>query len=143
MTKSHHDERSEGLLGLARRTAEGLADLVGSHLKLARLEFVEDLLKVVTRARAIVVLGALVLVGYGLVMAGLAVFAGGSRAVGVSLLAVGGAHVGVCGLVLLLAVRRLGAMHLMDDTSGEMRESLALLGRRGTAVASGSLGRPA
>jgi hypothetical protein len=119
---------SDGVVGLVRQTAEGIADLLGKHLKLARLEFTEDLLKVVTRARLIVVLGALVAVGYALAMAGLAVFLGGSRAVGASLLIVGGAHVGAGSLGLLSAVRRLGGMRLMDNTSDEMQQSFATLG---------------
>jgi hypothetical protein len=129
MRRNHSEsERGEGVLALARQTAEGLADLVGSHLKLARLEFTEDLLKVITRARLIAVLSALVMVGYALVMAGLAVFLSGTRAVGVSLLVVGGTHVGICGLGLLSAARRLGGLHLMDDSSGEVQRSFALLG---------------
>jgi hypothetical protein len=121
-------ERGDGVLALARQTAEGMAELVGNHLKLARLEFTGDLLKVVTRARLIVLLGALVLVGYALVMAGLAVLVSGMRAVGTSLLLVGAAHVGICGLGLLSAVRRRNGLHLMDDTGREVQRSFAILG---------------
>jgi Putative Actinobacterial Holin-X, holin superfamily III len=131
-----NDGDGEGVLALARQAAEGMADLVGKHLKLARLELTEDLVKVITRARLIAILGALVVVGYALVMAGLAVFVSGARAVGTSLLLVGGAHVGICGLGLLSAVRRLKGVHLMDDTAGEVRRSFALLGLpRGPATA--------
>jgi hypothetical protein len=124
----------DGVLALVRQTAEGLADLLGKHLKLARLEFTDDLLKVVTRARLIVVLGALLGVGYALAMAGLAVFVGGNRPVGTSLLIIGGMHVGVCSVWLLSAVRRLGGMQLMDDTSGEAQRSFATLGLRPAAT---------
>jgi hypothetical protein len=128
MRNDGEGERGEGVLALARQTAEGMAELVGSHLKLARLELTGDLLKVVARARLIALLGALAVVGYALVMAGLAVFVSGMRAVGTSLLLVGGAHVGICGLGLLSAVRRRNGVPLMDDTAGEVRRSLAILG---------------
>jgi hypothetical protein len=124
------------VVGLVRQTAEGIADLLGKHLKLARLEFTEDLLKVVNRARLIVILGALVAIGYALAMAGLAVFLGGSRAVGASLLIVGGVHVGACSLGLFSAVRRLGGLQLMDNTSGEMQQSFATLGLGAAAASS-------
>jgi hypothetical protein len=124
----------EGVLELIRQTAEGLADLLGKHLKLARLEFTGDLLKVASRARLILVLGALLAVGYALAMAGLAVCVGGNRAVGVSLLILGGVHLGPCSLGLRAVVRRLGGMQLMDDTSGEAQRSFATLGLRPAAA---------
>jgi hypothetical protein len=116
-------ESGDGVLGLFRQTAEGFADLAGKHLKLARLEFSEDLLKVVGRARVIVLLGALAGVGYALAMAGLAVLLGGNRAIGVSLLMIGGGHLGIGGLWMLIAVRRLGSLKLMDDSSDEAQRS--------------------
>jgi hypothetical protein len=126
------------VLGLLHQTAEGIADLLGKHLELARLELTEDLLKVAGRARLIVVLGALLAVGYALAMAGLAVFLGGNRAVGLALLITGGVHLGPCGLWLRAAVRRLGGMRLMDDTAGEAQRSFATLGFRPAAAASSS-----
>jgi hypothetical protein len=119
--------RQDGILELVRETAENVADLVGKHLKLARLELTEDLLKVVSRARLIVVLGVMLTVGYALAVAGLAVFVGGNRDVGVPLLVVGVAHLGICGAGLFVAAQRLGGLRLMDDSSDEMKRSFSTL----------------
>jgi hypothetical protein len=132
--ESNRAREGDGVLELVQQTAEDLAALVGKHLKLARLEFSEDLLKVASRARLIVVLGVLMAVGYALAMAGLAVLLGGNRGVGVPLLMVGGAHLGICGVWMVVAVRRLSGMQLMDDSSGEAQRSfdtLTLHGRSG------------
>jgi hypothetical protein len=134
MESSRAREGGDGVLELVQQTAEDLAALVGKHLQLARLELREDLLQVASRVRLIVVLGILMAVGYALAMAGLAVLLGGNRGVGVPLLMVGGAHLGSCGVWMVVAVRRLGGMQLMDDSSGEAQRSfdtLTLHGRSG------------
>jgi hypothetical protein len=136
MAMNREGQGGDGVLGLFRQTAEGFADLAGKHLKLARLEFNEDLLKVVGRARLIVLLGALVGVGYALAMAGLAVLLGGNREVGVALLSVGGGHVGIGGLWMFVAVRRLGSLKLMDDSTGEAQRSLDAFGLGAPSVTS-------
>jgi hypothetical protein len=127
---AHHD----GVLELVRETAENVADLVAKHLKLARLEFTEDLLQVVSRTRLIVVLGLLLTVGYALSIAGLAVWVGGKRDLGCPLLVAGMAHLGICGAWMFVGARRLGGMRLMNDTSDEVQRSFATLSRRTNAL---------
>jgi hypothetical protein len=110
---------------LVRQTAEGLADLVGQHLKLARLELTGDLLAAVRRARVLLVLVLLAVVGYALTMAGIAVAVGGHQRVGVALLAVGVIHLGLAGVSMLLATRKRSP--LMDASVDEAKQSLESL----------------
>jgi hypothetical protein len=128
MSAMNSPSGSDGVLRSFRQAMEGVTDLVGKHLTLARLELREDLLKIASRARIIAVLAVLIVVGYALAMAGLAVILGGNRAVGASLLIVGGAHVVSCGLGMLLAVRRLANVHVMDDSANAVQNSLTTLG---------------
>lgn len=126
--KGRDMDAAGGVIALVRQTVEGLADLVGEHLQLARLELRQDLLEVASRARLVVVLSLLIAVGYALAMAGLALALGGSRAAGLSLLSVGGLHVGIFGGAMFLALRRRGGAPLMNESSGELQRSLDVLG---------------
>lgn len=109
-----------------RDVADGLGQLVGQHLKLARLELVSDLRIMGRRLRVIAILTCLVVVGYALAMAGVAVVIGGNTAVGLPLLGVGLGHVVLCGAGIVLASRRRDT-HLMDSTVEQMGQSLNTL----------------
>jgi hypothetical protein len=115
-----------GVIERVRDVADGLGALVGQHLKLARLELISDLRAMGRRARVIVVLVGLVVVGYALAMGGLAFLIGGNTAVGVPLLAIGGGHVVLCGAGIVLASRR-RETHLMDATVEQVGQSLNTL----------------
>jgi hypothetical protein len=120
------DSGKGGVIGRVRDVADGLGVLVGQHLKLARLELVSDLRVMGRRLRLIAVLTGLGIVGYALGMAGLAVFIGGNRAIGIPLAAVGLGHVVLCGAGILLASRRRDT-HLMDSTVEQVGQSLNTL----------------
>ena len=126
MGGARDDSKGNGVIGRVRDVADGLGQLVGQHLKLARLELVSDLRIMGRRLRVIAILTCLVVVGYALAMAGVAVVIGGNTAVGLPLLGVGLGHVVLCGAGIVLASRRRDT-HLMDSTVEQMGQSLNTL----------------
>ena len=121
-------DKTDGVVGLARETADALGQLTVQHLRLARLEIKADLRTMGLQAGLIAVLVALAIVGYGLTMAGLAVILGGGSAGGVPLLIIGIVHVVAAGMGLLIVVLRLRRLRLMNATADEVNQSLAPLG---------------
>jgi len=77
--KNGERDKPDGVIGLARETADALGQLTVQHLRLARLEIKADLRTMGLQAGLIAVLVALAIVGYGLTMAGLAVILGVAR----------------------------------------------------------------
>lgn len=131
--KNGERDRTEGVIGLARETADALGQLTVQHLRLARLEIKADLRTMGLQAGLIAVLVALAIVGYGLTMAGLAVILDGGSTGGIPLLIIGIVHVVAAGVGILIAVVRLRRMRLMNTTAAEVNQSLAPLGL-GTAT---------
>ncbi|HEY5284368.1 MAG TPA: phage holin family protein [Polyangia bacterium] len=131
--KNGERDKADGVVGLARETADALGRLTIQHLRLARLEIKADLRAMGLQAGLIAVLAALATVGYGLTMAGLAAMLGGAVAVGTPLLILGIVHVVGAGAGILIAVSRLRRMRLMNATAGEVNQSLAPLGIGATA----------
>jgi hypothetical protein len=121
-------DKVEGVVGLARETADALGQLTVQHLRLARLEIKADLRAMGLRAALISVLAALATVGYGLTMAGLALILDGGSKGGIPLLIIGIFHVVGAGLGILITVLRLRRMRLMNATAAEVNESLVPLG---------------
>ena len=121
-------DKADGVVGLARETADALGQLTVQHLRLARLEIKADLRAMGLRAGLIAVLVALAIVGYGLTMAGLAVILGGGSAGGIPLLIIGIVHMVGAGVGLLITVLRLRRLRLMNATADEVNQSLAPLG---------------
>jgi hypothetical protein len=131
--KNGERDKPDGVIGLARETADALGQLTVQHLRLARLEIKADLRTMGLQAGLIAVLVALAIVGYGLTMAGLAVILGGGTAGGIPLLIIGIVHVVAAGLGILIAVVRLRRVRLMNASADEANRSLAPLGL-GTAT---------
>jgi hypothetical protein len=121
-------DKTDGMVGLARETADALGRLTVQHLRLARLEIKADLRTMGLQAGVIVVLAALATVGYGLTMAGLAMVADGGATGGIPLLIIGSVHVVAAGGGILIALRRLRRLRLMNATADEVNQSLAPLG---------------
>lgn len=126
--KNGERDKADGVVGLARETADALGRLTVQHLRLARLEIKSDLHAMGLQAGLIGVLAALATVGYGLTMAGLAVILGGGAPAGIPLLVVGTVHVVGAGAGILIAMSRLRRLRLMNATADEMNQSLAPLG---------------
>jgi hypothetical protein len=121
-------DRSDGLVGLARETADALGLLMVQHVRLARLEIKADLRAMGRQAALMAGLVALVIVGYGLTMAGIAILLDGGKSGGLPLLVIGVVHMAVAGLGILIAALRLRRVRLMDTSADEMNQSLAPLG---------------
>jgi Putative Actinobacterial Holin-X, holin superfamily III len=120
--------QGQGTMGLVRETADGLGHLVALHVKLARCELTQELRSMAGRAGLIAVLTALLLIGYALAMAGVAVFIGGNRLVGGPLVMVGIGHVAVSGGGLFWCQRRTSARRVLEATGIEAKRTLAVLG---------------
>ena len=121
-------DKAEGVVGLARETADALGQLMVQHLRLARLEIKADLRAMGLQAGLIAVLAALATVGYGLTMAGLALLLDGGLKGGIPLLIIGSVHVLGAGAGILIALAHLRRLRLMNATAGEVNQSLAPLG---------------
>jgi hypothetical protein len=98
------------------------------HVRLARLEIKADLRAMGRQAALMAGLVALVIVGYGLTMAGIAILLEGGKSGGLPLLVIGVVHMAVAGLGILIAALRLRRVRLMDTSADEMNQSLAPLG---------------
>ena len=72
-----------GASALVREAALDLGHLLGQHVKVAQLELKIELHAMGRRACIIAVLAALLALGYGLAIAGLAVVIGGHRGMGI------------------------------------------------------------
>lgn len=126
--KDRASEKPDGVLGLARETADALGQLTVQHVRLARLEIKADLRAMGMQAGLIALLAAIAVVGYGLVMAGLAFILGGGTTGGIPLVIIGIIHVAGSGVGILIATTRLRRVRLMNTTAGEVNRSLAPLG---------------
>ncbi len=126
--KNGDRDKIDGVVGLARETADALGRLTVQHLRLARLEIKADLRAMGLQAGLIAVLAALATVGYGLTMAGLAIILDGGSKGGVPLLVIGVVHVVGGGVGIVIAVARLRRMRPMNATADEVNQSLAPLG---------------
>jgi len=121
-------DKVDGVVGLARETADALGRLTVQHLRLARLEIKADLRAMGSQAGLIAVLAGLGIVGYGLTMAGLALLLDGGLQGGIPLLIIGSVHVVGAGAGILMALARLRRLRLMNATADEVNQSLAPLG---------------
>ena len=137
--KDRGSEKADGVLGLARETADALGQLTVQHLRLARLEIKADLRAMGLQAGVIALLTAIAVVGYGLVMAGLAFILGGGTKGGIPLVIIGIVHVVAAGVGILVATIRLRRVRLMNTTAGEVNRSLAPLGVGSAAARPGNL----
>jgi len=125
--KTGQQDKADGVLELARETADALGRLTVQHLQLARLEIKADLRTMGLHAGVIAVLAGLATVGYGLAMAGLAIVLDGGSKGGVPLIVIGVIHVVGAGAGILIALLRLRRLRLMNATAEEVQQSLAPL----------------
>ena len=121
---------TQGMTGLARDTAASLGHLIDQHVQVARVELAAELKEMGRRARLGAVLAALVVVGYALAMAGLAILFGGGATVGMPLVIVGLAHLAGAGAGLIYGPLRARAAQseLMENTTDAIGRTVAVLG---------------
>jgi hypothetical protein len=116
-----------GATSLVREAALDLAHLLGQHVKVAQLEFKVELRSMGRRACVIAGLAALLALGYGLAMVGLAVVIGSHSATGISLVLIGCAHAIGGGMGLLLVRLRKPGTLIMNTSKAAMARSLEAL----------------
>jgi hypothetical protein len=126
------DERSDGdgIIALVKETASGFGQLVGDHIRLARLEMTADAKSYARDVAMLLVAGFIVAVGYGLacIAAGTAL----ARLMGAPLafVALAVVHLIVGAIALVLIVRRMKAVQLMRETKNEVSRSVSALTTR-------------
>jgi len=128
-------DKAEGIVALARETADALGRLTKQHLHLARLEMRADLRTMGLQGGLIAVLAALAIVGYALVMVGVSTIFGDSWSRGLPFLVIGSLHVLASSVGILIAVARLRRMRPMNATADEVNRSLEPLGLSPTETA--------
>lgn len=112
---------------LFRQAAVDMGHLLVQHVKVAQLELKQELHAIVRRAWILAVLAVLLVLGYGLGMAGLAVVLGGHPGTGIPLALMGAAHVVGAGVGLVLALARRPGLQLMEASTAAMARSLEAL----------------
>ncbi len=123
------DERGDGdgIIALVKETASGFGQLVGDHIRLARLEMTADAKSYARDVRWLLIAGLIVTVGYGLacIAAGTAL----ARLMGAPLAFVVLAvlHLLVGAIALALIVRRMKTVQLMRETQHEVSRSISAL----------------
>ena len=121
-------DKADGIVALARETADALGRLTKQHLHLARLEMRADLRTMGREAGLMAVLAALAIVGYALAMVGVSMIVGDGWKRGLPFLIIGTVHVLASGVGILIAVARLRRMRPMNATADEVHRSLEPLG---------------
>jgi hypothetical protein len=121
-------DKADGIVALARETADALGRLTKQHLHLARLEMRADLRAMGREAALIAVLAALAIVGYALAMVGISMVVADGWKRGLPFLVIGTLHVVASGGGILIAVARLRRMRPMNATADEVNRSLEPLG---------------
>ena len=128
---------NEGIATLLKGTADAMGHLLAGHLKLARLELVEDAKAMGRPAIIVATCAMLAAVGYGLVMLGLAATLQPLTGWPLAFLLLGGLHLVGSALGAWLALRRLKAVKVLDDSSQKASDSMVTL-----ATATGEPDRP-
>jgi hypothetical protein len=116
---------------MAGAAAEDLVELVAAHLQLARAQLVAGLGKAAPRLARLAGFAAMVALGYALVvLAGVLALA---RTMGLirSFLLVGGFHVTVGALGMVLSAHRLGRIRLLEGTGRGISAALEPAGEAG------------
>lgn len=112
---------------LLRATADGLGQLVVQHVKLAQLDLTASVRSMASRGAVLAVCTVMMVVGYTLTMAAIALIVGDARAVGWPLLGIGAAHVLGSGISMLVIVKRLRRTPVMKGTAAAIGDSARTL----------------
>jgi len=112
---------------LVKETVDGLGDLMAEHVRLSKLELLENL-KVMIRqmARAAVVIG-FAFVGYLFLCAGVVTVLGPTLGLAGAAFLVGGLHLVGGAIGLVLAMAKLAKTHVLDGTALEVHRTVSAL----------------
>ncbi len=120
----YKDQASESILALIKETADGFGHLLADHIKLARLELVADVKNYGRQVALIALIVPILLIGYAIVCLGLAALLAPLIGHAGGLLVVGGAHVVVGAVAIMVAVGRLRRAQPMSDSVEEASRSM-------------------
>jgi uncharacterized membrane protein YqjE len=115
---------SESILALIKETADGFGHLLADHIKLARLELVADVKSYGRQVALIALIVPVLLIGYAIVCLGVAALLAPLIGHAGSLFLVGGAHVVLGAIAIMVAVGRLRRAQPMSDSVEEMSRSM-------------------
>ena len=119
---------SPGVAVHFREAFDALADLLGRHVELARIELKEDTRKVAVEVGEVATFTPLLLVGYTLLSVAAALFLRRFLAIDMAFLIVAVANLSVGAVGVTFAIKRLRAKHLMDDSRAEVDVTVAAIG---------------
>ena len=127
-TEPKRSPGNEGIATLLRGTADAMGQLLAGHLKLARLELVEDAKAMGRPAILVAICAMLAAVGYGLVMLGLAAALRPLTGWPLAFSLLGGLHLMAGALGAWLALSRLKAVKVLDESAQKASDSMVTLG---------------
>ena len=132
---NEYDTENEGFAALMRDATDGLVGLVAAHFKLANLDLVADLRALVRELVIQVLFGLVALVGYALLMIGVALAAQPLMSLPLAFVLLGAFHIAAAGIAAaVLASRRKRAF--------QIEKALDSVGDSVTRVADSILGAP-
>jgi len=117
----------DGFIALVRETADGLGRLIADHIKLARVEMVADAKEASRRMGLLAAAGTVIGVGHLFVWVAVALALRKAIGAPLAFLAVGGLHVVVGGIVLLMLVRRMRRARVLNQTVSEVGRTVTAL----------------
>ena len=113
----------DGVVSLLRETANAIAHLLSSHLKLLRLELLNDLTLVGRRATMLIGFGALTTIGYVLIALGIAASVQPVCGWAATLLILGALHFCGGGVGMLVVIKQLKALELFEHSTHAASDS--------------------
>lgn len=115
---------SDSILALIKETADGFGRLLADHIKLARLELVADVKSYGRQVTLIALIVPIIFIGYAIVCVGVAAALGPWLGLAGGLFLVGGAHILIGAIAIMVAVRRLRRAQPLSETVEEMTRSM-------------------
>jgi hypothetical protein len=120
----YKDQGNESILALIKETADGFGHLLADHIKLARLELVADVKSYGRQVALIALIVPILLMGYAIVCLGLAALLAPLVGHAGGLFLVGGAHVVIGAIAIMVAVGRLRRAQPLAESVEEMSRSM-------------------
>ena len=114
----------DSILALIKETADGFGHLLADHIKLARLELVADVKSYGRQVALIALIVPILFIGYAILCVGLAAALAPLLGRAGGLFLVGGAHVVIGAIAIMMAVRRLSRAQPMSESVEEMSRSM-------------------
>jgi len=120
----YKDQPSDSILALIKETADGFGHLLADHIKLARLELVADVKSYGRQVALIALIVPVLFMGYAIVCLGLAALLAPLVGHAGGLFLVGGAHIVIGAVAIMVAVSRLRRAQPMAESVEEMSRSM-------------------